>query len=191
MTYTAAHGNARSLTQWARPGIKPASPWILLWFIADETQWELPDQAVLFLQRQNIANHCLLHTDVCVCVYVCVCLWPQPQHMEVPRPRGRIGAIAPGLYHSHTRSELHPCSIDTAACSKAGSLTHWARLEIEPTSSWILVTFLTCGATAGIPKESSKFTIRSPLSLFFPKLKIPFHYPFLISLIFYFLSSNF
>ena len=29
-TYTTAHGNARSLTHWARPGIEPASSWILV-----------------------------------------------------------------------------------------------------------------------------------------------------------------
>ena len=34
----------------------------------------------------------------------------------------------------------------------AGSLTHWARPGIEPSSSWILVGFVTHGATAGIPQ---------------------------------------
>ena len=28
--YTTAHGNARSLTHWARPGMEPASPWMLV-----------------------------------------------------------------------------------------------------------------------------------------------------------------
>ena len=31
--YTTAHGNAGSLTQWSRPGIKPASLWILVRFV--------------------------------------------------------------------------------------------------------------------------------------------------------------
>ena len=31
----------------------------------------------------------------------------------------------------------------TTSCGNAGSLTHWARPEIEPTSSWILVRFVT------------------------------------------------
>ena len=30
--YTTAHGNARSFTHWARPGIEPASSWILVGF---------------------------------------------------------------------------------------------------------------------------------------------------------------
>ena len=33
MTYTTAHGNAGSLTHWARPRIKPTSSWILVRFV--------------------------------------------------------------------------------------------------------------------------------------------------------------
>ena len=36
VTYTTAHGNARSLTPWVRPGIEPESSWILVGFI---THW--------------------------------------------------------------------------------------------------------------------------------------------------------
>lgn len=36
----------------------------------------------------------------------------------------------------------------TTACSNTGSLTHWGRSEMEPTSSWTL-----CWATVGIPNE--------------------------------------
>ena len=32
-TYTSVHGNSRSLTYWARPGIKPTSSWILVRFL--------------------------------------------------------------------------------------------------------------------------------------------------------------
>ena len=39
----------------------------------------------------------------------------------------------------------------TTAHGKAGSLTHWERPGIEPTSSWILVRFLTHWATMGVP----------------------------------------
>ena len=31
--YTTAHGNAGSLTHWARPGIKPVSSWVLVGFV--------------------------------------------------------------------------------------------------------------------------------------------------------------
>ena len=36
-----SHSNARFLTYRARPGIKPASSWILVWFITTKPQWEL------------------------------------------------------------------------------------------------------------------------------------------------------
>ena len=41
VTYTTAHGNTRSITHWVRPGIEPASSWILVGFISAEPQWEL------------------------------------------------------------------------------------------------------------------------------------------------------
>ena len=40
-TYTAAHNNTRTLTHWARPGIKPGSSWILVGFVTAELQLEL------------------------------------------------------------------------------------------------------------------------------------------------------
>ena len=42
VTYTTAHSNAESLTHWTRPGIEPASSWILVVFVTSEPQWELP-----------------------------------------------------------------------------------------------------------------------------------------------------
>ena len=41
-SYTTAPGNAGSLTHWARPGMEPASSWILVRFISTELRWELP-----------------------------------------------------------------------------------------------------------------------------------------------------
>ena len=41
-TYTTAHGNARCLTHWVRPGIEPTSSWILIGFVSTVPQWELP-----------------------------------------------------------------------------------------------------------------------------------------------------
>ena len=40
-TYTTAQGNARSSTQWARPGIHPATIWLLVRFIYSVTWLEL------------------------------------------------------------------------------------------------------------------------------------------------------
>ena len=42
-TNTIAHGNTRSLTHWARPGIQPAILWFLVRFVNHwATWWELP-----------------------------------------------------------------------------------------------------------------------------------------------------
>ena len=41
VTYTTAHGSARSLIHWVGPGIKPVSLWLLVRFISNEPQWEL------------------------------------------------------------------------------------------------------------------------------------------------------
>ena len=50
-TYTTAHGNAESLTNWTRPGIKPASSWILVGFLTTEPQQEL--LIWIFLNKRN------------------------------------------------------------------------------------------------------------------------------------------
>ena len=61
-----------------------------------------------------------------------------------PQARGQIGAIAAGLHHSHsnTGSEPHLQPTPKAHCN-AGSLINWVRPGIEPSSSWILVGFIT------------------------------------------------
>ena len=41
VTYITAHGNTRSLTHLARPGIELVSSWILVGFVTTEPWWEL------------------------------------------------------------------------------------------------------------------------------------------------------
>ena len=41
-TYTTDHSNAGSLTQWARPGIEPATSWFLIGFVSPVPLRELP-----------------------------------------------------------------------------------------------------------------------------------------------------
>ena len=64
--------------------------------------------------------------------------------------RGRIGATAAGLHRSH---------------SNTGSLTHWARPGIEPTSSWILLSLLTTEPWREL--LNSTFSLKWELTLFF------------------------
>ena len=47
--YTTAHDNAGSLTHGERPGIKPASSWILVRFVSTDTQCELLTVAYNYL----------------------------------------------------------------------------------------------------------------------------------------------
>ena len=53
-TYITAHSNAGSLTYWARPGIEPASSWILVRFISSLPQWEF--QHVMYFNWCNPHN---------------------------------------------------------------------------------------------------------------------------------------
>ena len=42
LNYTAAHGNAGSVTYSTRPGIELTFSWILVRFVSVEPQWEIP-----------------------------------------------------------------------------------------------------------------------------------------------------
>ena len=53
-TYTTAHSNARALTHWAGPGIKPETSWFLVWFISTVPQWELLYFFLLWLFLRNL-----------------------------------------------------------------------------------------------------------------------------------------
>ena len=83
----------------------------------------------------------------CVCVCVCVCVFlffvkhffvvvfrATPGADVSSQARGRIRATAASVHYSH---------------GNKGSSTLWARLRIEPASSWILMRSLTCWATKG------------------------------------------
>ena len=80
-------------------------------------------------------------------------LGPHLQHMEVSRLG--IKAAAAGLHHSHSNSNVgsEPHVTYTTAHGNIRSLTHWERPGIEPTTSCILVGFVTHWATTGTPPE--------------------------------------
>ena len=87
-------------------------------------------------------------------------------------PPAIFRAITKEYGSSWARDRIRAASVTyTIACNNARSLTHWGRLEIEPTSSWILVSFLTHWATKQTPSIISylkqthyllKFTFFSP-----------------------------
>ena len=58
--------------------------------------------------------------------------------------RGLIQAVATSLHHSHSNAGSRAASATyTAAHGNTGSLIHWVRPGIKPTSSWVLVGFIT------------------------------------------------
>ena len=66
--------------------------------------------------------------------------------------RGQIQTAAVGLQPQPQQHQIQAASMICAlACGSAGSLTHWPMPGIKPTSSWMLVGFLTCWATLGTP----------------------------------------
>ena len=70
-----------------------------------------------------------------------------PRHMEVPRlgVKSELQLLA----YTAQRPWIQAASVTySAAHSNARSLMHWV---IQPTSSWILIGFLTCWATRGTP----------------------------------------
>ena len=79
----------------------------------------------------------------------------------------RIRATPAGLHHSH---------------SNAGSLTHWVRPGIRPTSSWILVGFVTTEPQLGTPWIEFIFetcVVCPCLDVFLSFLLISFFWPLL------------
>ena len=64
VTYTTAHGNAGSLTHWARPGIKPAPSWMLVGFITAEPPQEL--QIIFVLDPKGKSSFSPEHGDITV-----------------------------------------------------------------------------------------------------------------------------
>ena len=66
--------------------------------------------------------------------------------------RVQIWTIAAGLCHSHGKveSELH-LRPTPQLMATPGSLTHWARPGIKPTSSWTLVRFVTTEPQCELP----------------------------------------
>ena len=78
-------------------------------------------------------------------------LGPLLQHMELPGWRSNQSCSCWPTPQPQ-QHQIRATSVAYAAvCHNTGSLTHWARPGIEPSSSWIIVEFLACWATTGTP----------------------------------------
>ena len=73
VTYTTAHGNARSPTHWARSGIEPASSWILVGFISIVPQQEFPQMSPTLV---SFFQNCKSYPTTCPTSWLCSVLSP-------------------------------------------------------------------------------------------------------------------
>ena len=89
VTYTTAHGNAGSLTHWARPGIEPATSWFLVGFVSAVQWWEL--QYFLF-------KFIFIYVFFCLSVFTRAA----PVACGDSQARGPIRATAASLHRSHS-----------------------------------------------------------------------------------------
>ena len=75
-----------------------------------------------------------------------------PAAYESSQGRGRLRAVASGLYHSHSNlGSQAPSTTYTTMHGNAGSPTYWARPRIEPASSWLLVGFVSTALQQALP----------------------------------------
>ena len=75
--------------------------------------------------------------------FFCLFFRAAPAAYGGSQARGRIGAVAAGLYHSHSNARSKPCLQPTLQLrGTMGSLTHWARPGIKLVTSWFLVRFV-------------------------------------------------
>ena len=107
--------NVRNSSLWGSAVINPASIHEDVGSIPGIVQW-VKDPALLWLWHRLAAA-----------APIGPLAWEPPYAAGGAQARGRIRAVVAGLCHSH---------------SNAGSLTHRVRPEIEPTTSWFLVGFV-------------------------------------------------
>ena len=55
------HSNTRYLIHWARPGIEPTTPWLLVGFVSTEPQQELPRNSFVFLNWKKLDLQYCIH----------------------------------------------------------------------------------------------------------------------------------
>ena len=82
-----------------------------------------------------------------------------PAAYGVSQTRDPIGGTAAGLHRSHSKAGSEPLSTYTTAHGNTASLTHWARPGTEPTSSWILVGFVSPEPRHDLQLELFKFRV--------------------------------
>ena len=89
-----------------------------------------------------LSHHPKLITLFCL-FYWCLFFKAAPTAYGGSQAKGRIGATAPSLCHSHSSAGSHPHLLSTPQLMAVlDLLTHWERSGIKPVSWWILVRFI-------------------------------------------------
>ena len=83
-THTTAHSNARSLTHWAIPGIKPATSWFLVGIISAVPWWKF-HLCPFFNHVFLVELYKFFIYFIFIFFFFVFFLGPNPQHMDVPR----------------------------------------------------------------------------------------------------------
>ena len=101
-------------------------------------------QLITFIQLRKFPLFLARNYFMYVCIYVFIYLLSfcllYPAAYGGSQDRGLLRAVAAGLCHSTAILDpSHVCDLDH---SNAGSLTHWARPQIQPATSWFLVGFV-------------------------------------------------
>ena len=136
---------------WCQVYIPYAGEWkILLWQV-----WQIKKKNPKSIDIGDSLSyvHPLYANSHGVCLFVClfVCFRATPVVYGSPQARAQSCSCQP---NTATATRDSSCICDyTTAHGNAGYLTHWVRPRIKPTSSHILVRFLTYWATVGIPNQ--------------------------------------
>ena len=73
--------------------------------------------------------------------------------------KGRIRATSLGLHHSHMWDPSRICDLHWNLWQR-WSMTYWARPGIEPTSSWILVGFVSTAPQRELPQPTFYYLLK-------------------------------
>ena len=94
-------------------------------------------------QAVNKCVHWVDFISFCCCCCCCCYFRATPAACRGSQARGLIRGVVAGLCHSHSnaRSQPHLWPTPQLTAMPDPYLTHWARPEIKPMSSWILVRF--------------------------------------------------
>ena len=88
---------------------------------------------------------------ICLFILAFVCLGLHPTAYGGSQPRGQLELYLPAYPTDTATPDLsHICNLHHSS-RHARPLTHWARLRMEPASSWIPVGFVNHRATTGTP----------------------------------------